>query len=72
MLNKFSLTPIFVLEFEMTLRHNGLFATFLNSKQVCFLYRIQPSFPNLPFPVLSQNKLSNGNTLLGNHMLTSQ
>lgn len=62
----------FFLEFEITLRHNGLFATFLNSGEVCFLYRNQPISPNLPFPVFSQNKPSNGNTSLYNHVLASQ
>ncbi len=62
----------FFLEFEITLRHSGLFATFHNSREVSFLHRYQPIFPNLPFPVISQNKLSDGNTLLYNHVLASQ
>lgn len=69
----FSLTSLFFLpEFVMTLTHNGLFATFLNSGEVCFLQRNRPICPNLLFPVFSQNKPSNGNTLLYNHVLASQ
>lgn len=62
----------FLPEFVMTLTHNGLFATFLNSGEVCFLQRNRPICPNLLFPVFSQNKPSNGNTLLYNHVLASQ
>lgn len=61
------------LEFEIALRHNGLFATFLNSGEVSVFYIVISLFsPNLPFPVFSLNKPSNGNTLLYNHVLASQ
>lgn len=52
--------------FSWSLRHNGPF------REVCFLHRNQPIFPNLPFPVFTQNKPSNGNTLLHNRTLASR
>lgn len=50
----------------------SLFAPFPSSGEVWFLNCNQPISPNLSFPVFSQNKPSNGNTLLYNHVLASQ
>lgn len=60
------------MEFEITLRHNGLCASFLCSREVCSYIVISLFSPNRPFPVFSQIKPSNGKTLLYNHVLASQ